>query len=83
MEKQHRYLPTTSQDRKEMLETIGISSIKELFSDIPESTRATKEKTIELKPALSEQALVRHMKALADDEHDHRHACLLYRRRYI
>ena len=66
MEKQHRYLPTTSQDRKEMLETIGISSIKELFSDIPESTRATKEKTIELKPALSEQALVRHMKALAE-----------------
>ncbi|MFO8069302.1 MAG: aminomethyl-transferring glycine dehydrogenase subunit GcvPA [Alkalibacterium sp.] len=66
MDKQHRYLPTTKQDRKEMLETIGISSIKELFSDIPESTRATKEKKIELEEALSEQALIRHMKNLAE-----------------
>lgn len=66
MDKQHRYLPTTPEDRKEMLETIGISSIRELFSDIPESTRATKEKTIELEEALSEQALVKHMKSLAE-----------------
>ncbi|WP_423188831.1 aminomethyl-transferring glycine dehydrogenase subunit GcvPA [Alkalibacterium sp. f15] len=66
MDKQHRYLPTTKQDREEMLATIGISSIKELFSDIPESTRATKEKTIELEDALSEQALIRHMRALAE-----------------
>jgi len=66
LDKQHRYLPTTKEDRKEMLKTIGISSIKELFSDIPESTRATKEKTVELEEALSEQALTRHMKALAD-----------------
>ncbi len=49
-----------------MLETIGVSSIKELFSDIPESTRATKDKTIELEDALSEQALIRHMKSLAE-----------------
>lgn len=66
MDKQHRYLPTTKEDRKEMLETIGVSSIKELFSDIPESTRATKEKTVELEEALSEQALTRYMKELAD-----------------
>ncbi|GEK90289.1 glycine dehydrogenase subunit 1 [Alkalibacterium putridalgicola] len=66
MDKQHRYLPTTKEDRKEMLETIGVSSIKDLFSDIPESTRATKEKTVELEEALSEQALTRYMKGLAD-----------------
>ena len=27
----HRYLPMTEQDQKEMLETIGISSVDELF----------------------------------------------------
>ena len=65
MTEQHRYLPTTEQDRKEMLETIGVSSIKDLFSDIPESTRATKNKAIELEEALSEQALTTYMKQLA------------------
>ena len=35
----HRYLPMTEQDQKEMLETISISSIDELFSDIPEKVR--------------------------------------------
>lgn len=65
MTNQHRYLPTTDQDRKEMLETIGVSSIKDLFSDIPESTRATKDKAIDLEDALSEQALARYMKELA------------------
>lgn len=65
MTKQHRYLPITEQDRKDMLDTIGVSSIRDLFSDIPESTRATKEKAIELEEALSEQSLTKHMKELA------------------
>ena len=65
MTNQHHYLPTTDQDRKEMLETIGVSSIKDLFSDIPESTRATKDKAIDLEDALSEQALTKYMKELA------------------
>ncbi|GAA0354671.1 aminomethyl-transferring glycine dehydrogenase subunit 1 [Alkalibacterium iburiense] len=66
MTKQHRYLPTTEQDRKEMLETIGVSSIKDLFSDIPQSTRAEKEAAVQIDEALSEQALIKHMKALAE-----------------
>ena len=32
----HRYLPITEQDQKEMLETIGISAMEEMFSDIPQ-----------------------------------------------
>jgi glycine dehydrogenase subunit 1 len=64
--KQHRYLPTTEQDKKEMLETIGVDSIADLFSDIPESTRATKEKAIDLPDALSERELTKHMRALAE-----------------
>ena len=34
-----RYTSATDQDRKEMLETIGVSSIDELFADIPEDLR--------------------------------------------
>ena len=32
----HRYIPLTEQDKNEMLKTIGASSIKELFGDVPE-----------------------------------------------
>jgi glycine dehydrogenase subunit 1 len=35
-----RYIPTTSADRREMLASIGVSSIEELFADIPESVRS-------------------------------------------
>lgn len=66
LDKQHRYLPTTEEDRSEMLEAIGVSSIDDLFSDIPESIRVTEDKTVELKKALSEQALTKHMKRYAD-----------------
>ena len=35
----HRYIPMTETDRKEMMDVIGISSIDELFQDIPEEVR--------------------------------------------
>ena len=35
----HRYLPMTEEDKKAMLETIGVSSVDELFSDIPEQVQ--------------------------------------------
>lgn len=34
-----RYIPNSSADRREMLASIGVSSIEELFADIPESVR--------------------------------------------
>ncbi|MDG1416962.1 MAG: hypothetical protein P8P99_04095, partial [Maricaulis sp.] len=34
-----RYLPHTDTDRKAMLETIGVSSFDELFTDVPEAAR--------------------------------------------
>lgn len=37
--KQHRYLPMTEQDQTEMLRVVGVSSIDDLFSDIPEAIR--------------------------------------------
>ncbi|MBI5975640.1 aminomethyl-transferring glycine dehydrogenase subunit GcvPA [Staphylococcus canis] len=33
----HRYIPLTEQDEKEMLETIGVNSISDLYSDVPEN----------------------------------------------
>ena len=31
------FIPTTKKDRDEMLKTIGVSSVEDLFSDIPEA----------------------------------------------
>lgn len=59
----HRYLPMTATDEKEMLEAIGIESIEELFSDIPESIHFKGE--MKLKEALREPELVRYFESLA------------------
>ncbi|WP_020008405.1 aminomethyl-transferring glycine dehydrogenase subunit GcvPA [Salinicoccus albus] len=55
----HRYLPLTEKDKKEMLDTIGISDISELFGDIPEKVRFNGE--LNLKPQKSETALLREL----------------------
>lgn len=59
----HRYLPMTESDRDAMLKTIGISSIDELFSDIPEKVRFKGEYNI--KPAKSESALTKELAQMA------------------
>jgi glycine dehydrogenase subunit 1 len=50
------YLSLTERDRDEMLVAIGVSSVEELFRDIPEGVRFGRE--LDLEPALSEQELV-------------------------
>ena len=42
----YRYLPDTEQDKKEMLDFIGVSSIEDLFADIPAEVRLTGELNI-------------------------------------
>lgn len=59
----HRYLPMTEQDQKEMLDAIGVSSIDELFSDIPEKVRFTGE--YKIKEAKSETSLLKELGRLA------------------
>ena len=59
----HRYLPMTEQDQKEMLEAIGVYSIDELFTDIPEKVRFKGEYNI--KHAKSESALLKELSELA------------------
>ncbi|MEC8461589.1 MAG: glycine dehydrogenase, partial [Pseudomonadota bacterium] len=34
-----RYLPLTDADRRNMLASIGVSSVESLFQDVPESVR--------------------------------------------
>jgi glycine dehydrogenase subunit 1 len=57
------YLSLTDADRDGMLEAIGVSSVDELFRDIPESVRFERE--LDLEPALSEPELVKHLAELA------------------
>ncbi|HEX4929818.1 MAG TPA: aminomethyl-transferring glycine dehydrogenase subunit GcvPA [Gaiellaceae bacterium] len=56
-------LSLTDADREEMLAAIGVSSIEELFRDIPAGVRF--QGALDLEPALSEPELVRHMEELA------------------
>ena len=65
------YLSLTARDREEMLGTIGVSSIDELFRDIPAGVRFDRE--LALDPALGEQELSRHLEELAAKNVDTSH----------
>ncbi|HWP46832.1 MAG TPA: aminomethyl-transferring glycine dehydrogenase subunit GcvPA [Candidatus Limnocylindrales bacterium] len=58
-----RYIPNTDKDRQEMLKKIGVQSVEELFSDIPESIRLKRK--LNLPAALSEKELIEELKALS------------------
>jgi glycine dehydrogenase subunit 1 len=66
----HRYLPMTETDRAEMMQTIGISSIDELFADIPEKVRFKGEYNI--KKAKSESSLIKELAQVAAKNADAR-----------
>jgi glycine dehydrogenase subunit 1 len=56
------FVPHTPEDRQEMLDAIGASSVEELFSVIPESVRFPK---LDLPPTLSEMEANRKLNELA------------------
>jgi glycine dehydrogenase subunit 1 len=59
-----RYLPLTEADRTEMLGVIGVSSVDDLFADVPEAARLSGD--IEGLPRhATEMAVERHMRALS------------------
>jgi glycine dehydrogenase subunit 1 len=64
----HRYLPMTEQDKREMLERIGVTSIDELFADIPEKVRF--QGLYNIKEAKSEAALMKELAQLAGKNKD-------------
>ena len=57
------YTSVTSQDRDEMLAAIGLSSMEELFADIPAAVRLQRD--LDLPEGLSEQEVYEHLSALA------------------
>ena len=61
-EQPSHYIPNTEGDRREMLRVLGIETIDELFSDIPEKYRNP---PLNLPPPLSELELKREIGALA------------------
>lgn len=58
----HPYIPNTGEDRRVMLDAIGVSSVDDLFADIPSGFRID---GLSLPPALSEAELLAEMTAAA------------------
>ena len=65
---EYRYLPMTEQDKREMLSTIGVENVEELFSDIPESVRF--KGNYQIRAAKSETSLLKELKDLAAKNKD-------------
>ncbi len=63
-----RYIPHTEEDIQQMLATIGVSSIRELFRDIPETLLLNE--PLPIPPALDEHALFKHLATLASQNAD-------------
>lgn len=57
------YIPNTSQDQQAMLAKLGLSSLEELLSPVPEQVRLRR--ALDLPPALAEPDLKRHMSSMA------------------
>jgi len=58
-----RYLPLNQNDREQMLSVVGVSSIDDLFNDVPEKARL--KTLVDLPKHQSEQAIERHMSKLS------------------
>ena len=58
-----RYLPKSSQERRSMLDSIGLESTEELFSQIPESLRLGR--LLEIPPGRSEYEIIDYFQGLA------------------
>ena len=71
----HRFIPNTDADRAEMLKTIGVASVKDLFTDVPADAMYA---PMKLPSALSELDLMREMQALsAKNANLNENACFL------
>ncbi|MCL6547936.1 MAG: aminomethyl-transferring glycine dehydrogenase subunit GcvPA [Alicyclobacillus sp.] len=66
--KPYSYLPHTPEDRRRMLEAIGVSDVSELFRDIPDEVRM--KRPLNLPEGQSELELDRHMRRLAEANQD-------------
>jgi glycine dehydrogenase subunit 1 len=58
-----RYIALTDADREEMLATVGVESVEELFRDVPAGVRLGR--SLDLEPPLAEQEIIAHLDELA------------------
>lgn len=63
-----RYIPNTDENRKEMLDAIGVTSIDELFADVP--SRYILNESLNLPPASGEWDLLQFLNSLASQNAD-------------
>ena len=71
-----RYIPNTDENRRDMLEGLGMGSIEALFGDIPENVRL--QRNLNLLGPLSELELGKHMGGLASTNvNTDEYACFL------
>ncbi|PKB65569.1 MAG: glycine dehydrogenase (aminomethyl-transferring) [SAR202 cluster bacterium Io17-Chloro-G3] len=69
------YSPNTPEDRSEMLQAIGVTSIQELFGDIPVAYR---DSSLAIPPPLSEMELSQELELLAsENQHSLQTPCFL------
>lgn len=61
----HRFIPNTEEDVAQMLQSIGVTSIDELFADIPASVRLAR--PLALPPAMSEPELMAELGRMSDE----------------
>ena len=57
------YVPHTDEQRRAMLQTLGLAELEDLFADLPEAVRLRR--PLKVGPGLSEPELRRHFQALA------------------
>ncbi len=71
----HRFIPNTDQDRAAMLQSIGASSVDDLFCDVPKEKRYP---DLKLPRALTELELMRELQAMsAQNANLNENACFL------
>ena len=63
-----RYLPLTKDEKQEMLASLGLNSVEELFQDIPKESMFQGD--LDLPGPLSEAELLRHFQELAAKNSD-------------
>ncbi|MCL5021511.1 MAG: glycine dehydrogenase, partial [Bacteroidetes bacterium] len=59
------YYPNTDEDRREMLDAIGVKNFEELIKDIPREIRLKND--LKISPAMSEFEVVKHLSSLAKE----------------
>lgn len=64
------YLPSTAEERRAMLDAVGLASVREMYADVPESVYL-KDK-LGLPQGLSEMEVLREIEALAEKNHRYR-----------